>query len=836
MTWHSIVVGVLAMGLACSTALADRVRFNEGWRFDRYGSMADGSKRQEPQGLEKVDLDDSTWRSVKVPHDWAIEGPFRWELEGNTGKLPWKGVGWYRKTFDVPASDAGKRIFVDFDGVMAYAKVYCNGEFVGTWPYGYNSFRFDLTPFLKVGQKNLLAVRADTDSWDSRWYPGAGIYRNVWIVKANPVHIAHHGTFATTPTVTDEKGELNLKITVDNQSEKTADAVADTAVYEYDPITKQSGKAVATLDSAKLSIEAGKSGSIEGKVVIASPKRWDITTPTNQYVARTQIKIGGQVVDEYDTPFGFRTVEFTARDGFKLNGRRVEINGTCNHHDLGALGAAMNDRALERQLEMLKEMGCNALRTSHNPPTPELLELADRMGFLVMVEAFDAWKQGKKRNDYNKLYDEWHEKDLRAMVRRDRNHPSVFMWSIGNEIMEQRKPEFSTHLTQIVKSEDATRPVTVGCNAPKAAIDTGFALGVDIMGCNYFMANYAYFLAEPRYAERPLLGTETSSCISTRGEYFFPLKRGADSRVSFQVSSYDVDGPGWAYPPDEQFEMLDKYRAVIGEFVWTGWDYLGEPTPYNGDMSNLLNFRDDPKKKAEMEEELKKLGKVRVPSRSSYFGIIDLAGFKKDRFYSYQARWRSDVPMAHIFPHWNWPERVGQVTPVHVYTSGDEAELFLNGRSLGRKQMKPLQYRFRWDDVVYEPGELKVVTYKKGTLWATDIVKTTGAADRLILKPDRATIAGNGDDLSFVTVGVADAEGAVVPRTHPAIQFAIDGPGEIVAVDNGDPTSFESFQADHRQAFNGLALVIVRGKGAGTFKVRATSDGLSAGECTIMSK
>jgi beta-galactosidase len=805
--------------------------FDQGWLFSRFGLQGDGTSIAEPKGLEKPEVSDAAWRKLDLPHDWAIEGPFRIELTGETGKLPYKGIGWYRKHFTVPASDAGKQIFLDFDGAMAYAQIWVNGHYVGTWPYGYSSFRMDLTPYLKFGQKNVVAVRLDTEKWDSRWYPGAGIYRHVWIVKTNPVHVGQWGTYITTPKVSDATASVKMDVTVDNQGKSFVEAAVKTSIYELDG-SNRIGAKVASFNNSTVKVDAGKNTIASVDATVLKPKRWDITSP-NRYLAQTTVSVNGKVVDTYNTPFGIRTIEFTARNGFLLNGRRVKIQGTCNHHDLGALGAAINTSGLRRELSILKEMGCNALRTSHNPPAPELLELADQMGFLVWDEAFDCWKDGKKKNDYNKLYDEWHAKDLKALVRRDRNHPSVFIWSIGNEVMNQRDVEMTKHLADIVRSEDPTRPVSNGYNDPDGGREVGAVVGLDIMGVNYFFDQQPRWDADPRYANKPTIGSETSSCVSSRGEYFFGKE---PEYQNWQITSYDSAKPGWGCTPDEQFRTNAKFPHLLGEFVWTGFDYLGEPTPYNSDETNLLNFRNDPAKKAELEAKLAELSKNKAPSRSSYFGIVDLAGFPKDRFYLYQSHWRPDFPMAHILPYWNWPERVGQVTPVHVYTSGDEAELFLNGKSLERKaKVAGKDFRLVWDDVVYQPGELKVIAYKNGKQWATDVVKTTGDAAKLALSANRSTIASDGADLAYITVKVQDKEGLTVPRAHPLIKFEVEGPGEIVATDNGDATSFVPFQSHEREALNGLALVIVKAKkGAkGTFKVKAISNGLVKGETTI---
>jgi beta-galactosidase len=820
------------LGVVERMGTSDTKNFDENWLFARYGLQADGTYKNEPKGLETTQWSDTEWQKLDLPHDWAISGPFRIELSGETGKLPWKGIGWYRKHFTIPASDAGKKIFIDFDGAMAYAKIWLNGQYVGTWPYGYSSFRMDLSPYIKPGQKNVIAVRLDTESWDSRWYPGAGIYRHVWLVKTNPVHIKHWGTFITTPEITDTYAKINLDVSIDNQSTKNTKVVVSTDFYELDINNKPTIKVASTKEMA-LDISPGGTKSIESKTTINKPKRWDIMEP-NRYIAKTNLKVNGKIVETYYTPFGIRTLEFTASDGFKLNGRRVQIQGTCNHHDLGALGAAINTSALKRQLVMLQEMGCNSLRTSHNPPAPELLELADKLGFLVWDEAFDTWKKGKKANDYNKLYDEWHEKDLDALVKRDRNHPSVFIWSIGNEVMNQRDVEMTRHLVEIVKKQDPTRPVSNGYNDPDGGREVGAVEALDIMGVNYFFNKQPKWDADPRYKDKPTIGSETASTVTTRGEYFF----GTEYK-NWQISSYDNAYPGWGCSPDEQFRTNAKFPHLLGEYVWTGFDYLGEPTPYNSDETNLLNFRNDPSKKAELELKLAEISKKNPPSRSSYFGIIDLAGFPKDRFYSYQAHWKPDLPMAHILPHWNWSERIDSITPVHVYTSGDEAELFLNGKSLGKKSKTPgKDFRLIWSDVKYQPGELKVVSYKNGKTWATQTVKTTGEPTQLQLKADKTTILKDGIDYSFITVRVADQEGLTVPRSNPLVSFKIDGPGEIVATDNGDPISFIPFQSHQKEAFNGLALVIVKAKKGlkGTITVKAESSGLKSGVATIESR
>jgi beta-galactosidase len=778
-------------------------------------------------------FDDSQWRSLNLPHDWGIEGPFQQEYPGETGKLPWWGVGWYRKYLAIPASDAGQKIYFDVDGAMSYATVWLNGQFVGGWPYGYASWRVDLTPFLKFGSDNVLAIRLDNPPNSSRWYPGGGIYRNVWLVKTAPVHVAHWGAYVTTPEIKPAAAAVKIQVQVENDLAEDAAVTVRNEIFELRADGKL-GKAVAPATSENVNVPAHQSAVSEAQATVKNPRLWSLEKP-QRYIVVTTIEQNGKPLDRYETPFGIRTIQFTADNGFLLNGQRVPLNGVCDHADLGALGSAINTRGLERQVQILKEMGCNAIRTSHNPPAPELLELCDRLGMLVMDESFDCWKRGKTPNDYHLLFSDWHEKDWRAELRRDRNHPSIILWSIGNEISEQGRPEgpgMAAELTRIAHEEDPTRPTTAACNNVQSGYN-GFGKNLDVFGYNYKPWEYGKF--RKTNPDQPLFGSETASCISSRGEYFFPVSTNkADGQADFQMSSYDLYAPRWATIPDVEFKGQDEYPFVAGEFVWTGFDYLGEPTPYNSDRSNLLNFT-DPAEKARMEKELESVGKLHVPSRSSYFGIVDLAGFKKDRFYIYQARWRPNLPMAHILPHWNWPDRIGQVTPVHVYTSGDEAELFLNGKSLGRKKKGQYEYRIVWNHVIYQPGELKVVSYKHGRKWATDVMKTTGPAQKLLMQPDRAKITADGSDLSYVTVTVADKKGLLVPRAKNHIQFTIEGPGEIAATDNGDPTSLVSFQSPERDAFNGLALVIVRSKAgqAGEIVLKAKADGLTAAETKI---
>ena len=807
-----------------------RESFNQGWKFVKYFNASNEAitTDKEPENLQLPSVNDNNWRSLDLPHDWAIEGPFSDTLENNTGLLPWKGIGWYRKHFVVSDNDKGKRIYVDFDGAMANAKVWLNGKYVGEWPYGYTSFQLDLTPYIIIGKENIIAVRLDTKNWDSRWYPGAGLYRNVWLVKTSQLHLAYNGVFCTTPEIKKERGILSVKAEVENHINEVVAVTVKASVYKLNDKFEPSAAPVSESVVVTATVPGMKDHDFRLDIPVKEPILWDINDPELYLVAVTVMQ-GTTVTDRYETNFGFRTLNFTPRDGFLLNGKRVEIRGVCNHHDLGALGAAFNIRAAERQLEILKEMGCNAIRTSHNPPAPELLDLCDKMGFLIQVEAFDTWRISKKSKDYNLLFNAWHVEDLKAMVRRDRNHPSLFMWSIGNEVPDQRNPYLASALNAIVKSEDNTRPVTSGCNDANSGTN-GFQKTLDVFGINYHLGDYQRFYDLKDNANLGMHSSESASTISSRGEYFFPVVQGdlnnnLPGKGIFQITSYDVAYPGWASTADQQFTLLDKFTAVMGEFVWTGFDYIGEPTPYSGDLtgSSPTSRRYEQTKKM-----LEANGVTEVPSRSSYFGILDLAGFKKDRFYLYQSRWRAELPMAHILPHWNWPERKGQVTPVHVYTSGDEAELFLNGKSLGKKKKGEFEYRLKWDDVVYQPGELKVIAYKNGAKWAEDVMRTTEKASALSMIADRPAVRPDGTDLIYITVRIEDKNKLLVPRSSNLINFSIEGRGKIVAVDNGDATSHDPFQASYRKAYNGLALVIVAAEkdASGSFTVKAESKGL----------
>jgi beta-galactosidase len=791
-----------------------RISFNEHWRF----------YKGEANGARNPTFDDSSWTEIRLPHDWAIEGPFDPKLNPHTGALPISGTGWYRKSFFLSENARDRYFSIAFDGAMSNAVVWLNGHELGRRPYGYASFAFDLTPYLQFGNKeNVLAVCLSPEEHSSRWYPGAGIYRNVWLDVTGPVHVAYWGTYVTTPEVSDDRATISVKTQIENRLRTDAKVVLRSSIVD------ESGKQVSKSDSAEMSIPSGAVQIIPAIVTLSQPHRWDVDHPY-LYTLLSEVLEGGRVVDKYSTSFGVRTIAFDREKGFLLNGRSLKLHGVCMHHDLGALGAAVNRRATQRQLQILKAGGVNAVRTSHNPPSPELLEYCDRLGMVVMDEAFDMWRIPKVPNGYSKYYDEWSERDLRDMVRRDRNHPSIILWSIGNEIPEQRQADGwkeAKRLTGFFHEEDPTRPTTSAFNDWEDAIRNHLADEVDVPGFNYKPMHYEQIMKEhPKWV---IFGSETASCVSSRGVYQFPLEK-YEKDQSRQLSSYDIIAPPWAYCPDVEFTYQDRFPNVLGEFMWTGFDYIGEPTPFFGGGTN--NEHD-------------------WPARSSYFGMVDLAGFPKDRFYLYQSQWTSR-PMVHILPHWNWSGHEGQNVPVMAYTNAEVVELFLNGKSLGTKKRfsEPVdipvgpnvssdnnfytKYRLLWQ-VPYEPGTLKAVAYRGGKQVASEEVHTAGAPVKIVLAPDRDLIQADGDDLSFVTVRIEDKDGNLCPIADNLVHFNVTGAGEIAAVDNGNAATVESFHADHRTAFSGMALLIVRSRPeqAGKIHVVATGDGLTQGEADI---
>ncbi|MFL5746861.1 MAG: beta-galactosidase GalB [Niastella sp.] len=801
-------------------------------------------QHQRPEGnpgsdfpFVQANFNDAGWEPVTLPHDWAINGPFfkgdPAEVGGGMGRLPSPGVAWYRRKLTIPITDKDRIIYLDIDGAMSYAMVWLNGNLVGGWPYGYNSFQLNLTPYLKPGGDNQLAIRLDNPANSARWYPGGGLYRNVWLTKLAPVHVAQWGTFIHTKNVSAAAATVELAVTMENNS--TTDQRYDlaTEVFTINEKTGKAGNKVAVFPRTTNTIPAGRKIQTNNSVIIKKPLLWGpvpLQKP-NLYLAVTRVYANGKVIDEYETRFGIRTLNLDPEKGLLVNGNPVRIQGVNQHHDLGALGAAFNTRAAERQLELLRELGCNAIRLSHNPPAPELLALTDSMGFLVIDEIFDSWERKKTPHDFHLIFPDWYEPDTRSFIRRDKNHSSIIAWSFGNEVGEQYTGDtgaaVARKLADIVHDEDSTRPVTASMNYAKP--DMPFPAALDLLCLNYqgegirdapayahlkgIRTSPLYPAFHSKFPNKMIVSSETASALSSRGTYIFPVYDGISAPVSDStggdpinkfVSAYELYTAAFGASPDKVFSSQDKHPYVAGEFVWSGWDYLGEPTPY-------------------------------YSARSSYSGIIDLAGFKKDRFYLYQARWRPNLPMAHILPHWTWPGRTGVITPVHVFTSGNEAELFLNNQSLGRKKKGQYEYRLRWDSVVYEPGILRVVAYKNGKPWATDKVQTAGAPAKLQLQADRSLVKANGTDLSFITLQVTDAHGVLAPEASDLIAFSISGPGEIVATDNGDAANLAPFPSKTRNAFKGLALVIVRAKKGtpGIITITATAKGLTPAKTII---
>lgn len=784
----------------------------------------------------QLNYDDSNWELVNLPHDWAIKGPFLRdndkEIGGGMGRLPSPGVAWYRKKIFIPEKDSGKFIYLEVEGAMSYAMVWLNGCLVGGWPYGYASWILNLTPYVKYGAENQIAIRLDNPPASSRWYPGGGIYRNVWLIKTNSIHVSNWGTFITTSNVTKNSADVNIEFSINNHSKKNEDIKVVTKIFSLEGKKKRK---IAELKPIQTIVESQKKIKLKSYVEIKNPKLWG--PPPNQfphlYTAVTNLYVGKKLVDSYETKFGIRSLKFNPDSGIFINGELIKIKGINLHHDLGALGAAFNLKAAERQLRMLREMGCNAIRTAHNPPAPEFLDLTDRLGFLVVDEIFDVWERKKTPLDFHLIFPEWHEQDLRAFIRRDRNHPSVIMWSLGNEVGEQYTGEegakVAKRLHDIAKEEDSTRPTTASMNYAKP--DMPFPKVFDVISLNYqgegirdadeykdlpgIKTPPLYSAFHKAFPNKVILSSENAAALSSRGTYLLPVTKSISAPVrdglggdpkNMYVSAYELYTAPFGSSPDKVFASEEKHPFVAGGFVWSGWDYLGEPTPY-------------------------------YSARSSYFGIIDLAGFKKDRFYLYQSYWRPELPIAHILPHWNWLEKVGEKIPVHVFTSGDEAELFLNGKSLGRKKKLQFEYRLRWDDVLYEPGELKVVAYKNGKIWAEDIVRTANEPAQLKIETEDKVIKADGKDLAFITVKVVDSKNNICPLADNLIKFSIEGPGEIVATDNGNPADFTSFPSHQRCAFNGLALVIVRSikDKEGIIRIKAESELLKSSTIEIKS-
>lgn len=801
-----------------------RTLFDDDWRFHA-GDV---------NGGQLFGLDDSKWERLDLPHDFMIngngdrevaadgrplypesaknpnakEGPFDARSPGGSGNGYLNGgIAWYRKTFVVPTEAYGEHVYLEFEGAYMNSEVYLNGELLGKRPYGYSTFVYELTPHLKPeGSTNVLAVRVHVKQPSSRWYSGGGLYRHVWFVVKDPVHVTQWGTTVRTTSISEKQAELGVRVDLANETSVNVNAVAELVVRD------RSGATVATGRQA-LPMSPESTGHTEVSLKVPQPHRWSITDPY-LYEVEARVRVNGRLTDAEKVSYGIRTAEFRADDGFFLNGVKVPLQGVCLHHDLGPLGAAAFDRGIERQLEIMKQMGVNAIRTSHNPPAPALLDLADRMGFVVMDEAFDEWKVNKTHFGYGLYFDEWSERDIRDLVRRDRNHASVVMWSIGNEIPEQgdtvKAQAMAARLAGFVRDEDPTRPVTAAMDNPNGALKTGYAKPLDLFGINYHLRVY------PTVKGMKAYGSETSSDYSSRDQYNLVLKDGVPTivnRLNNHVSSYDPEGPPWGNSADAQFQAMRDNPWIAGEFVWTGLDYIGEPTPFDW------------------------------PNRSSSFGIVDLTGFRKDRFYLYQSRWRPE-PMVHILPHWNWPaEYNGKPIPVHAYTNADSVELFLNGKSQGVRSWNGVkEFHLSWA-VPYAPGAVRAVAYKGGKVVGEDKVETTGAAARIEMSADRPVIRADGQDLAFVTVRVVDAAGRLVRAGgNNLVKFSLSGGGAIAAVDNGDPTNHEPFigatpTAAQHLTFNGLALLVIRAPKAGALmSLEAKSDGLKGATIAVKAR
>lgn len=763
----------------------------------------------------------TSWQKVRVPHDWAIYGPFdrandlqtvaveqNGEKEetvktGRTGGLPFIGQGTYRTTFEVPDT-MNRNITVLFDGAMSNAHVKVNGQEVAYWPYGYNSFYVDVTDAVVPGINNMV-VELENFERASRWYPGAGLYRNVHIVNTDKVHIPIWGTYITTPYVSPEKASVKMEVELDGVEKGDKIGVIT-------EIISPEGKIVAS-NNAPFIFHGQKHFQ---NFLISQPELWSPENP-RLYTARTIVEKDGRIVDRYDTRFGIRKLEYIPEQGFFLNGKPTKFKGVCNHHDLGPLGAAVNKSALRHQVELMKDMGANAIRTSHNMPAPELVELCDELGIMLMVEPFDDWSfRPKSPNGYGSFFNEWAEKDITNMVKHYRNNPSVVMWSIGNEVPSQWGPDGVGELTMLqnlVKTLDPTRPVTCGMDQIGSVLDNGFAASLDIPGFNYKPQYYQS--AYEKLPQKLILGSETASTVSSRGVYYFPLSFDKEHNQVMhpenQSSGYDNETCDWSNTPDIDFYM-DEQPWVLGQFVWTGFDYLGEPSPYDTDA---------------------------WPSHSSVFGIVDLASLPKDRYYLYRSVWNTEDSTLHILPHWNWKGREGQVTPIFVYTSYPKAELFINGKSQGirEKNDSTLQTRYRlmWNETKYEPGEVKVVAYDAvGNKTAEKFLRTAGKPHHLVLTSNKKSLVADGEDLVYITIQVADKDGNIIPTDNRIVNFSVSGAGTFEATANGDPTSLMSFQNPKMNLFSGAATAIVRSADKeGEIKFTASAKGVKSATLSL---
>ena len=796
--------------LLCVMALSfsqerETINLQKNWKF----------KKGISQDIIQKKYGELDWEVVDIPHDWSISSPFDLNGDGNTGKLPWKDEGWYVKELPLPESYRGKRIYIIFDGVMAFPKVYLNGVLVGEWDYGYNSFYIDITDNLKFGESNTLSVHANTKEHDSRWYPGGGIYRKVQLLVINPIHVAVWGTQITTPIIKPHYAEVQISSQILNSTDSEAKIKVEHSILDDDGTEIASG-------SRNDSIRPNQDKFVELSLKIASPKLWDVDNPL-LYTAITNIYVNNTIVDSKTTSFGIRTIQFTPDDGFHLNGRRVQLKGVNLHHGHGPLGAAFYPRAMERQLEIMKSMGVNAIRNSHNVAAPELLELCDKMGLLLFNEIFDKY-DNKADITENTDFDEFAHRNIKNFVIRDRNHPSVFLWSVGNEIGDVQWNINGGHrklrtMVNYLRKYDHTRPITLVNDNMESAVLRHFDY-YDVHAWNY---GRRYRLARQLEPNKSVVISESASTLSTRGFYEFPLpEEKTDFTNSLQVSSYDLNAPYWAEVADDDFMWQQEEPYIAGEFVWTGFDYLGEPTPYGNFTVKGMGMTD------------------KEASRSSYFGAVDLVGFPKDRYYLYKSHWKPEQKNIHILPHWNWKGKEGDTIPVFVYTNGDSAELFINGISQGIQKKDPTsknsleRFRLMWNNTIYSPGEVKAIVYKDGKLLGANVLKTSGEPHRLKLTADRSIISSGGMDLSYVTVEAVDKDGNLCPLANNRVSIQVSGAGSLIGVGNGNPQSLEPFSANYVDLFYGKAMLILKSNEIkGRLTVNVESGNLISGRIKI---
>ncbi|MBN2237781.1 MAG: DUF4982 domain-containing protein [Bacteroidales bacterium] len=764
------------------------------------------------------ELDDESWETVEIPHDWAISKPFDEDGDGNTGKLPWKGEAWYRLKIQIPEKDAGQRFVLLADGIMAFPEIYVNGNLVGKWDYGYNSFYIDITKAILPGVENTIAIHVDTRKHQSRWYPGAGIYRKIQLLTLNPIHLKIWGTKITTPIIKKHYSDVRIASTIQNtsSSETKLRIVQSILNKEKQPVTSK---------EMQFDLAANSEKTIEQTITLSYPTLWDTENPY-LYAVKTQVFQNEVLIDESSSNFGVRTFRFTADNGLYLNNKRIQLQGVNLHHDFGPLGSAFNKRAAQRQLEIMKNMGVNAIRNSHNVAAPEMLDLCDEMGLLFLDEAFDKYTDTIDLLEETD-FEEYAARNVRNWIERDRNHPCVFLWSVGNEIPDVQWninngfQRLNTMLSY-VKKYDESRPTTLVCDSYESAKLRHFDY-YDVHSWNY---GRRYRLARELEPNKSVIISESASTVSTRGFYELPLpKQKTDFTNSLQVSSYDLNAPEWAEIADDDFMWQQEENYIAGEFVWTGFDYLGEPTPYTNQAVKAMGFTDQ------------------KAARSSYFGIVDLVGIPKDRFYLYKSYWKPKETTVHILPHWNWEESKYQEIPVFVYTNGDCAELFLNGKSLGMRCKNPKasnsveRFRLIWDSVPYQPGELKAIAYKEGKVIGESQLKTAGKAYQLRLTPDRSKIAADGDDLSYILIEALDKDGNLCPLADDKIELKLNGPGKIAGVGNGNPQSLDSFRASSIRLFYGKAMLIIRSTNErGKITIEASAEKLKSAQTKIETK